>query len=213
MRSDVETALAGLLPTLPWDAPLDDGDGGPKGHDGPLLSLRVYLSSIVDNQKEIHECWRTLWPNMGEWYKCGFPASSDMSSPLAFSHDWSTPTRCETTGKYEQSAVICSWIHRALFSGKDGIFHEPHFDMRILRNDFQLEFKHRVGGKSVKIPLSQAPWTSGVYHNGFSGSHGRTRTISTSPQSQSGSPPLNERMAYNGERPSILDPPPPYLPS
>ena len=84
---------------------------------------------------------------------------------MGFSHDWTEPSRNDATGKWEQAAVVCSWIHRPLFNKGNHVFHKPHINLRILRTHFSLEMMHSVAGCPIKIVLSQVLWTSGIFRH------------------------------------------------
>lgn len=176
------------------------------GRTTPAIALLVKMESIVDNHKEVTPWWTTWWPNLGEWFQPGYPEPSAIS-PAASSRSWSEPTRNDSTGYWQSTAVVCSWIHRSLFAEATGVFHEPHINLRVLRSRFDLRFEHRVADVHVKIPLSQVPWTSGVY---------RPRTTSGLPNSDS--PPEGEGHANHHTTepqshitlPTVYQPPPPY---
>lgn len=179
------------------------------GRTSPAIALSVEMESIVDNHKGVTPWWTTWWPNLGEWFQPGYPQPSTSTSPPAFSRSWSEPTRNDSTGYWQSTAVVCSWIHRSLFSENPEFFHEPKINLRVLRSRFALRLEHRVAGVHVKIDLSQAPWTSGVYRPGATTpgvqnsdgppeSEGHVLHHTTEPQSHVALPP-------------VYQPPPPYL--
>jgi hypothetical protein len=168
-------------------------------HNAPAIHLRVDLDSRVDDREEVGHWWTTCWPDLGEWFKPGYPNPSNSLNPMAFSHDWTEPSRNDATGKWEREAVVCSWINRPLSNKNDAKFHEPYFNLRVLRTNFSLEMKHSVAGHSVNIILTKAPWTSGIYR----------RAECASDADQSLTSPIPAPVAQR-TLPSML--PPPYRP-
>jgi hypothetical protein len=219
ISSITKSALPELLPALPWSTAAGTNIRSvPDRDDSPAICLRVDIDSIVDSRKEVGHWWTTRWPNLGEWFRPGYPDPSNSPTPRAFSQDWTEPLRNDATGKWEQTAVVCSWIHRSLLNKDSEVFHEPHINLRILRSRFSLEMKHRVAGRSINIVLSQVPWTSGIYRREPSSSGSNPLLPSPMPNfplnQASGTRRLTEAQASHvGGALLSSEPPPPYIPN
>ena len=151
-----ESDLSELQPILPWSANPSDATTY-DGTNGPALWLDLHLESLVENQTRAEKWWGLHWRNMGGYLK---PETPRDNAQWAFSHDWTVPFQNET-GKWSQSAVVCSWF-------KFTPYGESPIDLRILKSHFELSMKHRAGGENVKVVLSRMPWTSGRYRSASS---------------------------------------------
>lgn len=151
-----EEDLPSLLPTMPWDSESPDVTHFHDGKEGPVLLLNVFLHSRIVGGLTDTELWRwCCWHNL--------LAESETHSMVAPSYKWSPPAKNDA-GKWEQTAVLSSHIRRDLIDNVNPHLGEvPHIRTPILMTRFELVLKHYVAGQEVTVPLSEAPWTSGIY--------------------------------------------------
>ncbi|KAF7979731.1 hypothetical protein HWV62_41096 [Athelia sp. TMB] len=151
-----EEDLPSLLPVMPWNnSESPDPMHMHDGKDGPVLLLNVFLQSRIGVDYVESELWRwCCWHNL--------LAESGTHSIVAPSTEWTSPEK-NSAGKWEQTAVLSTHIRRDLIDNVRNIGEVPHINTPILSTRFQLVMKHDIAGQEVTVPLSDMPWSSGIF--------------------------------------------------
>lgn len=133
-----------------------------------MISLEVKVDSYIESQIHTSANTPVVWSKMGGYHPPGLPHRDD--TPWVSSQDWSAPakeagTRCmgPQSGfvQWKQTAVVCSWLNKE----KSGLRDVCHVDVRILKTRHELSLRHVVGEKTISVPLSTRPWTSGIFRD------------------------------------------------
>jgi len=125
------------------------------GKDGPVVLLNVFLQSRIGIDYVESELWRwCCWHNL--------LAESETHSIVAPSTQWTLPEK-NAAGKWEQTAILSTHIRRDLIDKIRNTGDVPHINTPILSTRFQLVLKHDIAGQEVTVPLSDNPWTSGIF--------------------------------------------------